>query len=116
MGINKIQKSNDEKKFLEQIGFALGNIRRKCHYTQKDVAAKLNCSVSHINDIESGNANTTAYELVTMCDMYHISVTSIIGIKRPKVVELKLDKLPKDEQYLLSQLYQKLIYSHKTDM
>lgn len=113
MGINKAQKTDDEKIFLEQIGLELGNARRNKHMTQKRVAEIIGCSLSHINDVENGNANITVYELVSLCKLYNISPIHIIG---PNYFQYQgLELLPKDEQQLIKTLYKKLLYSHKKD-
>jgi len=111
MGINKLQKTNEEKQFLYEIGNELGNARRRKHLTQNKVAIKLNCSLSHISDIENGNASVTAYELVTLCKLYRISPMQIL--EPNSICFSGLDLLPKDERILLETLYQKLLESHR---
>jgi len=113
MSINKSYKSNEEKQFLLQIGIELGNARRKRHLTQNKVAAIVGCSLSHINDIENGNANTTAFELVTLCKLYKVSITTVTKSSTLQLSGLEL--LPKDEQKLIKTMYQKLLYSHRNE-
>jgi len=65
-------------------------LRKRQHLTQSDLAASLNCSRSGINNYENGTAIPPAEMLITMSDLFHISIDTLLRINLQELKESQL--------------------------
>lgn len=55
--------------------------RRAKNLTQKQMSELLNCSKTHVYNIESGNTKISAYHLMKWCEVLNVSPSDILGYK-----------------------------------
>lgn len=62
-----------------RIGSRLAELRKQNHYTQKELAQKLNVSQQIISNVERGQTEPDIDFLRDMADLYNISLDQLIG-------------------------------------
>lgn len=65
-------------------------LRKRKRLTQTGLAATLDCSRSAINNYENGTAVPTANTLITLSDLFHISIDTLLRIDLTKLRESQL--------------------------
>lgn len=73
---------NNEKaeKITRYIFNELREVRKKCHFTQEEVAFALNITASYLSRIENGKFSNTPMSLfIQLCDLYSIDFDKIIS-------------------------------------
>ncbi len=65
-------------------------LRKRKKLTQNDLAASLGCSRSGINNYESGKAVPPADILMSLSDIFHISIDTLLRINLPGLKESQL--------------------------
>jgi len=65
-------------------------LRKRKNLTQTDLAASLNCSRSGINNYESGKAVPPAEVLLSLSDIFHISVDTLLRINLSALQESQI--------------------------
>lgn len=72
MSLSRNYHSDEEIIFLEKLGQRLSNARTTAKMSQPLVANRLNCSVNHVSDIETGNTSISLFEFLELCKIYDL--------------------------------------------
>lgn len=98
-----------------EVGQRLRNMRKDKGYTVEKIAVKMEVSVSHINQIERGSRNMSLDMLFKYLSVLETDPNSIL-IDKPvnndeNVIEMRLRKLPMQEQNYLRKVIDYMIKS-----
>ena len=70
---------------LKGVGARIRDARKKCGLSQADLAEKLNISLSHMGDIETGRTNFGVDILMRMTEVLQVSADVLIRTNVPEV-------------------------------
>jgi len=86
------------------IGELLAEIRKDHGHTQRDLAARLNVSVSAIQSWEQEKSSPSHEMLVQICRLYHVSADFLLGLSRVEwpedLTRAELAQLREYEEFL----------------
>ena len=88
---------------IYMIGERLKEVRSDHHDTQKDLARKLNVSISTVQSWEQEKSEPSHTLLVAICNLYQVSADFLLGLKDddPVFVQRRIVDLNADNQLLL---------------
>lgn len=67
-----------------QLPATLRKLRENNNYSQKFIASRLRCSPSIISAYETGERTPSLQNLVSLADLYRVSVDYLLGREHPK--------------------------------
>ncbi len=70
---------------LKGVGLRIRDARKKCGLSQADLAEKLNISLSHMGDIETGRTNFGVDILMRMTEVLQVSADVLLRTNVPEV-------------------------------
>lgn len=75
-------------KSLEKVGSRIKQARKKAHLSQVQLAEKLNISVSHMSDIETGSTNFSIEIFMRITEVLQVSADHLLRTDIPQVAAI----------------------------
>jgi len=73
---------------LEKVGKRIQDARKKAHLSQVQLAEKLNISVSHMSDIETGSTNFSIDIFMRITEVLQVSADHLLRTDIPQVAAI----------------------------
>lgn len=99
------------------IGERLAEVRKDHGDTQQSLAKKLNVTKFTVSSWEQEKSEPNHEMLVTICRLYHVSSDYLLGLSDidPAYIGHRMEKLDREDQALLKELEEFLIWRKETE-